>query len=175
VLAGLSAVAGVTVIVFGYFFLSGQISNQEKRNEFLTQANADLDKKIARIETLKKDRQQLLDRKKVVERLQSNRAESVKIFDQLTRQTPEGLFLAEVNQVDDNVTITGFAQSAARVSTFMRSIADSTVFEHASPNVVDISEATLDGQPVQKFVLTVKVLREQVDDKQGAKDKGKAK
>jgi type IV pilus assembly protein PilN len=175
VLAAVAALAGAVVIGLSYVWLSTLISTQDSRNQFLSDENAKLDKQIAEIETLKKERQQLLDRKKVVERLQANRSESVKILDQLTRQTPEGVFLSEITQKDDTLTISGYAQSNARVATFMRSLADSTIFTHESPNLIQSSAATVAGQPVSRFNLTVKILREQVDTGKADKAKGAGK
>lgn len=162
VLAGVFVVAGAAIVGAGYLALSAEISIQAERNDFLTQENAKLDKQIAEIETLKKERQLLLDRKKVVERLQSNRSEAVKIFDQIARQTPEGVFFTDIEQKNDVVTLSGFAQSAARVSTLMRSLVDSTIFEQ--PNLAWIKADNVGTQRVSKFNLSVKVIREQEPD-----------
>jgi len=170
ILAALSLGAGAVAIGAGYVWFSTQINIQDARNSFLTDENAKLDKQIAEIETLKKERQQLLDRKKVVERLQSNRGEAVKVFDQLARQTPEGIFLKEVKQANDVVTLTGYAQSSARVSTFMRSLKDSTVFDE--PNLIEIRASSVGNQRVSEFILTVKVVREVPDDQAKAGAKG---
>ena len=172
ILAALWLGAGLLAIGSGYVWLSTQINTQDERNAFLTEENAKLDKQIAEIETLKKERQQLLDRKKVVERLQSNRGEAVKIFDQLARQAPEGIYLKEVKQTNDQVALIGYAQSSARVSTFMRSLKDSTVFDE--PNLIEIAAVTVANQKVNQFNLTVKVVREGDDDQSKAPVKGPA-
>jgi len=167
-LSAMSVVVGAAVVVFAYLLISAQISNQEERNAFLTDKNAELDKQIAEIETLKKERQQLLDRKKVVERLQSNRGEAVQMLDQLARQVPEGIFLKEIKQTNDQLLLVGYAQSSARVSTLMRSLEDSFIFEQ--PNLIEIKATTAGGQRVNEFSLNVKVTRE----KDEADEKGKA-
>lgn len=158
VLSVVSVAIGAALVGVGYVALSAQISSQEERNTFLTQENAKLDKQIAEIETLKKERQLLLDRKKVVERLQANRAETVKIFDQLARQTPEGIYFTEINQKGDKITLIGHAQSAARVSTLMRSLVDSSIFEQ--PNLVRIKSGIVGSQRVSDFELGVTITRE---------------
>ena len=167
-LSAMSVVAGAAIVVFAYLFIGAQISNQEERNAFLTAKNAELDKQIAEIETLKKERQQLLDRKKVVERLQSNRGEAVQMLDQLARQVPEGIFLKEIKQTNDQLLLIGYAQSSARVSTLMRSLEDSFIFEQ--PNLIEIKATNVGGQRVNEFSLNVKVTRE----KDEADEKAKA-
>jgi type IV pilus assembly protein PilN len=173
VLAGISVGIGLALVVAGYLTLSAQISTQEERNAFLSEENAKLDKQIAEIEVLKKERQQLLDRKKVVERLQSNRAEAVKIFDQLSRQTPEGVFLRSVRQEGDGVALEGYAQSSARVSTFMRSLNDSMIFEQ--PNLIYIRADRVGNFPASLFSLKVKIRREQTEEELAAAQKAKKK
>ncbi|MDN3575739.1 PilN domain-containing protein [Chitinimonas viridis] len=168
VLSAMSVLAGGAIVVFAYLFIGAQISNQEERNAFLTAKNAELDKQIAEIETLKKERQQLLDRKKVVERLQSNRGEAVQMLDQLARQVPEGIFLKEIKQTNDQLLLIGYAQSSARVSTLMRSLEDSFIFEQ--PNLIEIKATNVGGQRVNEFSLNVKVTRE----KDEADEKAKA-
>ena len=64
----------------------------------------------------------MLARKQVVETLQGNRSEAVHLLDQLVRQLPDGIYLRSVRQVGAKVTVVGYAQSNARVSTLMRNI-----------------------------------------------------
>jgi type IV pilus assembly protein PilN len=161
ILAVTSLGVGVALVAVAYVGLSASIATQEERNAFLTEENTKLDKQIAEIETLKKERQQLLDRKKVVERLQVNRGEAVLILDQLVRQVPEGIYLSAIKQEDNSITLTGYAQSNARVSTLMRSLNDSPAFEQ--PNLVEIKAETKSGQRANVFQLKVLITREQED------------
>jgi len=75
-----------------------------------------------------------------------------------------------VKQANDVVTLTGYAQSSARVSTFMRSLKDSTVFDE--PNLIEIRASSVGNQRVSEFILTVKVVREVPDDQAKAGTKG---
>ncbi|GAB3262957.1 PilN domain-containing protein [Chitinimonas naiadis] len=178
-LAAVSVLLGVGLVGAAYVAISAQIATQDERNAFLEEENAKLDKQIAEIETLKKERQLLLDRKKVVERLQSNRSEAVQILDQLVRQMPEGVFLRMIKQTGDTVEVIGYTQSSARVSTLMRSLNDSPIFEQ--PNLVKIEvdknpqTGKLAGQRLSEFDLTVKITREEVepDPKAGKKAQSK--
>lgn len=159
ILSAVAIGAGVALIIIAYVGLNASIATQEERNAFLSEENAKLDKQIAEIETLKKERQQLLDRKKVVERLQVNRGEAVLILDQLVRQVPEGIYFSEIKQVNNSLTLIGYAQSSARVSTLMRSLNDSPAFEQ--PNLVEIKAETKSGQRSNVFQLKVLISREQ--------------
>lgn len=152
-----SFLAACGIVIAGYLLLSARIESQNERNEFLAAENAKLDKEIAEIEKLKAEKQALLDRKQIVERLQSNRTEVVHLLDQLTRQVPEGVYLKDVKQTDDLLVLNGFAQSNARVSTLMRNLNDSPIFEQ--PLLIEAKAASVGNQRLSDFTLNIKVTR----------------
>lgn len=167
VLLGVAVAAGVVTVVLGHAVIAAQQSNQDARNAFLTQEITKLDSQIGEIKKIREQTQALLARKQVVETLQSNRTEVVHLFDQMIRLLPQGLYLKSFKQAGDVVTITGYTQSSARVSTLMRSLDDSPWFESAG--LVEIKAATVNNLRANEFVLTVKQTRQQLDD---ATDKG---
>ncbi|MDR3412331.1 MAG: PilN domain-containing protein [Formivibrio sp.] len=150
-------VGAIGVTIIGFTVLSAKIDTQKSRNDFLTAENTKLDHEIAEIDKLKSEKQALLDRKKVVERLQSNRTESVHVLDQLVRQAPEGIYLKDFKQSDDQITLIGYAQSNARVSTFMRNLNDSPVFEQ--PLLIEVKAATVGNLRLSEFNLRTRVTR----------------
>nr|WP_314901507.1 PilN domain-containing protein [uncultured Deefgea sp.] len=152
-----SFLAAAGVVLAGYMVLSAKIDTQADRNQFLTEENAKLDREIAEIDKLKSEKQALLDRKKIVERLQSNRTETVHLLDQLTRQVPEGVYLKDVKQTNDQLVLIGYAQSNARVSTLMRNLNDSPTFEQ--PLLIEAKSATVGNQRLSEFTLNVKLTR----------------
>ena len=99
-----------------------RIDNQNSRNALLKTEIAKLDEQIKEIDKLREQTQALLARKQVVETLQTNRTEAVHLLDQLVRQLPDGIYLRSVKQAGAKVTLIGYAQSNARVSTLMRNI-----------------------------------------------------
>ncbi|MBU2641181.1 MAG: PilN domain-containing protein [Thiobacillus sp.] len=167
VLLGVAVATGLVTVVLGHAVIAAQQSNQDARNAFLTQEITKLDSQIGEIKKIREQTQALLARKQVVETLQSNRTEVVHLFDQMIRLLPQGLYLKSFKQAGDVVTITGYTQSSARVSTLMRSLDDSPWFESAG--LVEIKAATVNNLRANEFVLTVKQTRQQLDD---ATDKG---
>jgi type IV pilus assembly protein PilN len=166
-LLGLSVAAGVVIVVLGHSLIAARQSSQDERNAFLEQEIAKLDVQIGEIKKIREQTHALLERKRVVETLQSNRTEVVHLFDQMIRLLPEGLYLKSFKQVGNVVTISGYTQSSARVSTLMRNLDASPWFE--STNLVEIKAATVNNLRANEFVLTVKQTPQQTDD---AKDKG---
>jgi type IV pilus assembly protein PilN len=167
ILLGIAVAAAVVTVVLGHSLIATRQSGQDARNAFLEQEIAKLDSQIGEIKKIREQTQALLERKQVVETLQSNRTEVVHLFDQMIRLLPDGLYLKSFKQVDDIITITGYTQSSARVSTLMRSMNDSPWFESA--NLVEIKAVTMNNLRANEFVLTVKQTRQQAED---ANDKG---
>jgi type IV pilus assembly protein PilN len=152
--------------------LSSSYDNQLQRNKYLTDEIAKLDKEIEDIKKLRELTAALLSRKKVVETLQSNRAEVVHLLDELARQLPEGIYLKAIKQTGSRVTINGFTQSQARVSTLMRNLEASPHLENA--NLVEIKAVTAPGSRVNEFILNVSVARAKEEAEKGAKPAPKA-
>jgi type IV pilus assembly protein PilN len=161
------AALGVAVVAAGQFWISNAQERQEERNVFLRGEIAVLDKQIAEISQLKQKTEDLLARKDVVESLQVNRGESVRLFDELARRVPEGLYIKTLKQAGDSFTVNGYAQSSARVSTFMRALEASALFQE--PSLVEVKAAQIGNQRRNEFTLIVKIERITTPEKQAVK------
>lgn len=162
VLLGIAVAAGVLIVVLGHALIAARQSNQDARNAFLEQEIAKLDSQIGEIKKIRQQTQALLERKQVVETLQSNRTEVVHLFDQMIRLLPDGLYLKSFRQSGDIITLSGYTQSSARVSTLMRNLDGSPWFE--APTLIEIKAATVNNLRANEFVLTIKQSRQQPDD-----------
>jgi len=151
------AILGIGTIGLGHILIAAQIDNQNGRNRLLTTEIAKLDEQIKEIDRLRDQTQALLARKQVVETLQANRTEAVHLLDQLVRQLPDGVYLKSVKQNGTRVTLVGYAQSNARVSTLMRNVESSPWL--SSPDLVEIRSVALDKQKVNEFTLAMQVKR----------------
>ena len=148
---------GATVWFATHTYLSGQLDEQNGRNTYLEQEIAALDKQIEEIKKVQEQTTALLQRKKIVESLQANRAETVYLLDQLVRQLPDGVYLKSVQQKGSKVAVNGFAQSNARVSTFMRNLESSPYLE--KPSLVEIHAITDKSTRLSEFSLSVSLTR----------------
>ncbi len=161
-LGGLMLVLGGLVWFLGYTLINGSISAQDGKNTFLKTEIATLDKQIDEIKKLKEQTEALLARKQVIESLQANRAETVYLFNELARQVPSGIYLKSVKQMGQKITLSGFAQSNARVSTLMRNLDDSPLLE--KPDLVEIKAAMVEKRRLGEFTLNVLFTRQTADD-----------
>lgn len=153
VIAAGVAILGVVSVLLGYTIIAGIIEYQKGNNDFLKSEISKLDIEIAEIKALKEKTKSLLDRKKVVEDLQTDRSSSVHLLDQLVRQLPEGIYLKTIKQTGKVITLQGYAQSNARVSTLMRNLEESPWLE--SPNLVEVKAVTVNNLRANEFTLTV--------------------
>jgi len=115
-------VAAAVCILSAIFVYSQMIDNQEQRNLRLTEEIANLEKSIEEIDGLERQKERLLARMEIIEQLQKSRPEIVHLFDELSRQLPEGVYLTGMKQTGSRVEIRGVAQSSTRVSALMRQI-----------------------------------------------------
>jgi type IV pilus assembly protein PilN len=159
---GVVAAVGFAVWFVVHTYLNGQFEEQQERNKFLTEEIDKLDKQIAEIAKVKEQTAALLARAKVVETLQATRAEVVHLMDQLVRQLPDGVYLKAVKQNGQKVTITGFTQSQARVSTLMRNLDSSPNLEN--PALIEIKAVQQGNTRINEFTMNIDITRAKTEE-----------
>jgi type IV pilus assembly protein PilN len=148
-----SAIAAAAIIFLGYTFINSQTDAQAARNARLDTAIAGLDKEIADIKDLKDKISTMLERKQVVENLQTNRSQSVIVLDELSRQLPEGMYFKSIKQQGGSISIEGIADTNARVATLVRNFSASNWLE--APNLVEIKSVQVNTLKQNAFTLNV--------------------
>lgn len=158
--------AGVAVLLMGavvggvHLHYQQRIEFQQKRNSFLESEIGKLDQKIKQIRQIDAEKQRLLARMQIIQKLQSSRPEIVHLFDEFVKTLPEGVYLTKVDQRNRNLNIQGVAQSNARVSTLMRQMDASDYLEN--PRLIEIVaetqqvKGTGDGVRLSRFQLNIK-------------------
>nr|WP_180203918.1 PilN domain-containing protein [Pseudomonas sp. SbOxS1]NYU03709.1 PilN domain-containing protein [Pseudomonas sp. SbOxS1] len=154
VLAGV-LVGSAGALLVANQLISNAIERQIARNDYIGKQIAVVDERIKQISDLKARRQELVERMRIIQDLQGNRPNSGRIFDQLARTLPDGVYFTEVKMVGKTLSITGAAQSNNRVSDLMRNLDASDWFD--APSLTEV-KATTAGQLDQAnvFQLTVR-------------------
>ncbi|MFW9079205.1 PilN domain-containing protein [Pseudomonas sp. P2757] len=154
---------GVVVGSVGAVFIADQIvsaaiQRQMARNDYIGKQIAVVDERIKQISELKAHRQQLVERMRIIQDLQVNRQISGRIFDQLARTLPDGVYFTDVKMTGKTLSISGAAESNNRVSDLMRNLDASDWFD--APSLTEV-KATTAGQLEQAnvFQLTVRQTR----------------
>ncbi len=149
---GLSVVlvlAGILAVHLQYARLIGK---QEERNAFLTQHIQKVEAEIKEIDALADKKDRLLARMEIIQKLQRNRPEMVRLFDELVRVLPEGVHLSALKQTNRSLKMDGVAQSNARVSAFMRNIDDSDWLADPKLEIIEVGK----DENTRKFSLRAK-------------------
>ncbi len=168
--AGIAAGVGLMIGLLGHTYFSGRVDTQRIRNAYLAEETKKLDEQIEKIKGIKEQTADLMARKQVVESLQTNRAESVHLMDQLVRQLPEGMWIKTVKQTGQIVNIIGYAQTNGRVSTLMRNFDGSQWLE--KPELVEIKAVALNNRPISEFSMNVRVKRAHLESSDDGGQKG---
>jgi len=155
------------VVLGVHLHYESRIAYQDQRNTFIETEISALDKKIKEIENLKKERDSLIARTKVIQDLQAGRPEIVHVFDELVTTLPDGVYYTKVAQKGRGLNLQGVAQSNARVSSLMRSLNTSTWFENSVLVEIKTNPEKETAVRLSKFILKVgQAKRKKPDEKQ---------
>jgi type IV pilus assembly protein PilN len=174
---GLSAVAGIVLVVMWFAVLQQLTGNQEQRNDQLQQEIHKLEIKIKEIASLRDEIDALKARQFAVESLQTDRNVPVYLLNELVERTPDGAYLTSIKQDGAVVSVAGLAQTNERVSEFLRNTAYSSAWlEH--PELVEI-KSLVQGQgrdqvKLSNFSLRVTIKRPQPPGERASAPQGSA-
>lgn len=149
---------GVVALVHLHF--AGEIDHQSARNRFLEGEISAVDKRIAEIKDLEREKADLLARMNIIQQLQRQRPEVVHVFDEMVTTLPEGVYLTNIKNRGSAITFNGVAQSNARVSSYMRNIESSEWLTQPQLNIIQREEKEKREiesltQRANNFILTV--------------------
>ncbi|MGN0920439.1 MAG: PilN domain-containing protein [Cellvibrio sp.] len=129
-----------------------KIENQNARNQLLQKEIAILDKQVQEIAKLKKTRDDLLARIRVIQGLEGTRPLIVRYFDELVRIVPDGLWITSLDKKGNTISVEGVAESYNRIAGFMRNIDDSEWF--TGHNLTSVVASPRDGEQANSFKMT---------------------
>ena len=158
-LAILVSILAAVIVLAVHLTYSQIIEGQEEVNDILKNEIAKINKDIEDIKNLKEQTQALLARKQIIENLQRDRSEAVRLLSEMTRQMPEGIYIRSLKQEGARVSIAGYAQSSARVSTFMRNVDASPWLE--KPQLIEIKAVEVNKKRLNEFTMNVWLKREE--------------
>jgi type IV pilus assembly protein PilN len=154
IIAGLSAFLMLAIILLVHIRMEAISDNQQSRNSYLEQEIKVLDKRIKEIKDLEKEKARLLARMDIIQQLQGSRPQVVHVFDELVTTLPDGVYLTKIKNNGPSITLDGFAQSNARVSSYMRKVDNADWLTDPRLDVIETKDQK--GQRISKFVLNVR-------------------
>lgn len=150
---GFGAALAAAIVLYINSHVNSLIENQTQRNKYLQEQIAIVDKQIHKIKNLEEEKAKLLARMEIIQKLQASRPQIVRLFDEIVRALPNGIYLESIKRQGHTNMLHGVAESNARVSVFMRNLDASLVFQDPR---LDVIERTGKAQrTVRKFALHV--------------------
>jgi type IV pilus assembly protein PilN len=135
-----AAGAGLAAWAAGHSYYDGLIAHQQYRNQVLQREIVELDKQITKIKALEETKANLKARMEVVQQLQQGRPLVVRMMHQLVTTLPDGVYLTSAKQNDSSITLTGVAESNARISRFMENLDASDWLQEPRLTVIQVKD-----------------------------------
>jgi type IV pilus assembly protein PilN len=160
---GAAALVGVLISGAAYVWYQAQISSQQSKNTYLQGEIKKLESEIKEIASLQGEITALRARQQAVEDLQGDRNLPVLLLNELVRQLPDGVYIQNVKQENQSVTLQGTAQSNERVSELLRNLGNNSPWL-VKPELVEITAGTVnlsarDQRRVANFTMRIGLKR----------------
>ncbi|WP_298939457.1 PilN domain-containing protein [uncultured Psychromonas sp.] len=137
ILLGCSCLVALGFSFAGKMYVDSLISAQNERNEFLQTRTIILDRRIAEIKNIKKEKAELVRRINLIQELELQRNIITRFFNTLPVVTPPGVYVNSINFNNDKVSVKGLSDSTGQVSNMVRNVDGSGWLGDASlPSIV---------------------------------------
>lgn len=157
ILVGFVVIAGGVILLVDRYF-NGEIDIQRARNEYVRGEIALLDAQVAEINQLRQQKEDIRARMNVITDLQGTRPVIVRIFDEMVRSLPDGVFYQEVRRIDNVISIDGIAESYARITELMRNLDNSDWFDETDLSefsVADDADSSMSATIIFSLTLNI--------------------
>ncbi|WP_440107376.1 PilN domain-containing protein [Acidovorax sp. BL-A-41-H1] len=141
-----SLLIGLVVAGAIYWWFQLMITDQQGKNAFLQTEIKVLENQIKEIASIEDEIAALRARQKAVEDLQSDRNLPVHLLNELVRQLPDGVYITNLRQDGQTITLQGMAQSNERVSEMLRNLSGNTPW-FTRPELIEIVANSLSLSP----------------------------
>lgn len=160
---GASALVGGLIAGIIFLWFQAQINGQQDKNQLLQSEIRRFDEQIKDIAGLEAEIAALRARQQAVEDLQADRNLPVHLLTELSKQLPDGVYIASMRQENQFVTLQGVAQSNERVSELLRNLGNNTPW-FSKPELIEIVAGNValtprDQRRVANFRIRVRLMR----------------
>ena len=152
---GLISLVSIILVLIWVYVAEMALEKQQLRNAYITNKSVEMDESIAEVNRQKNKRQQILSVVQVIQDLQHGRTEIVRVFDELARAVPDGVYLTKLERVAETVTLYGFAESNYQLSVLIRNLQQSVNYDNANLIKVQHSGRKLNQTSAFNFQLII--------------------
>lgn len=118
----LTSMVALGISYIGKIYIDLMIGAQTQRNQFLQTQTIILDRRIAEIRDIKKEKAELERRIALIQKLEEKRNYATHLFNTLAENVPPGIYLQSYSFNNEKVIVQGSAESNNRVTDMMRNI-----------------------------------------------------
>jgi len=151
ILLGAVLFATFIFIVLSHFMIVNSTTKQKFRNHYLKSEIQTLNQHITEIKDLKMQKNKLIARMQVIQQLEANRHQIVRLFDEFVNVIPDGVYFYKINRTNEKMMISGKAESNTQISELMRKIERSAWLK--KPVLDEIKSNLVQGAKTNEFKL----------------------
>lgn len=119
---GLSCIFILGISYLGKLYADSLIGAQNQRNEYLQVQNVILDRRIADVRQIKKEKEELERRILLIQKLEDKRNYATHLFNILPQIVPTGIYLNSITFANGQVDVQGMSESNNRLTKMTRNI-----------------------------------------------------
>ena len=177
---GIAAVCSLGMVLLVNFVFKQATASQDQRNLYLQNEIVQLDARIGQINTLKKRRNDLIERMRLIDQLQQSRNQAVHLYNDLPSLVTAGVYLDSLAFKDGQIDVVGRTEAHSRVASMMRMIdksgwlgqtSISSIFVSPSSEKEDDGEEESQSVALSQFSVMFKVLNQDSLKAKSATDK----
>ena len=125
------ALLGLASVLLTWLYFDHKLKDQEQANQLITSTNQGLDVQLKSLEGLQKQRDDIVERMKLIKGLDGQRPISVHLVEELVRVVPDKMFITKFSRTGDNFVIEGKAESPSTVAELLTRLGSSPYFRKA--------------------------------------------
>lgn len=146
----LTMLMGILMLCLVHILIKTAQTSQLTTLKFIHLALAKQDKKLLDIHQLALEKQKLISKINLMQKLQVSRIETAHLLAELPTLLPEGIYLTHLSQKNREISFSGKSQSNHEVSLFMQAITDSIWLQSPKLQVIESKDKLL----LNDFLLT---------------------
>lgn len=112
----------IVIVFFVNYYVAANVVEQTALNSRLEAEITEYKKQIIEIKNLRTLRQSLIARMNIVQNLQATRILTVRLFDELIKILPDGVYVNKMERVGDKIMLSGYTESNSNISRLMQNI-----------------------------------------------------
>jgi len=145
----------ITAGVVMYLSDSNKLSDVLRANDVLRSDIEDLKKIIGEVDEYKAEERALAKKLGIIEDLRAKKTGPVRMLDRVASDIPDKLWLTELEEKEQKVTLKGVSINNEVIATFMSRLEDSPLF--AEVYLVSIERESIDDLNLKRFTITSKL------------------